>query len=468
MPKDYSIVCDSPYVMLKSKRASIVISREWSFEANVEQYINHYLNRFILSPQYQKENNIVVTENTVTKKQQRISAVINDLPSEKFNKYTYVYIKTKSPNFYRLMFKYHADDLLFEEQIINEVINSFEYFSQKPSHVGIPVQQPIIPNEWSLETKTLYKNLTNSNTVYWGIFAQDIYQTGIEKTIPALESKLEYSFPVVLCYMQFGSRFPLEFMQNNYSDRKLVELTYQISTSNNEQLFGYTRFMAIYRGKKDEEIRIFAKEAKKFGHPFLFRLCNEPNSDWTSYSAVVNMCDPEIYIENWKRIYNIFKQEGVDNAIWVFNPNDKSYPPCNWNDFFAFYPGNEYIQIIGITGYNTGTYYKNERWREFEDIYDEIYKKYFPAFNRFPWIITEFASSSVGGSKPLWIKNMFKCLNKYPQIKIAVWFNYADFEIHTEDKKIVSRPYWLDETPETLIEFKRGMQSFDNNELINH
>jgi hypothetical protein len=63
---------------------------------------------------------------------------------------------------------------------------------------------------------------------------------------------------------------------------------------------------------------------------------------------------------------------------------------------------------------------------------------------------------------------MFKNLHKYPNIKIAVWFSYADFEINTDEEKKVSRPYWLDETEETLNEFKKGLQKYNAGPLFNH
>ena len=113
--------------------------------------------------------------------------------------------------------------------------------------------------------------------------------------------------------------------------------------------------------------------------------------------------------------------------------------------------------MLGVTGYNTGTLVEHERWREFEDIYDSINEKYSPMFDRFPWIITEFASSSAGGDKAAWIDGMFAALPKYPNIKIAVWFNYADFDITDPYNWQIKRPYWLDETPETLRAFKRGV-----------
>ncbi|MBQ3226805.1 MAG: endoglucanase, partial [Clostridia bacterium] len=188
---------------------------------------------------------------------------------------------------------------------------------------------------------------------------------------------------------------------------------------------------------------------------------NEMNTDWTNYSGIINLSDPEIYIGCWQRVYEIFAEEGVDNAIWVFNPNDRNYPPCNWNNYLAYYPGDRYVQMIGVTGYNTGTYFKDvtgEDWRSFTQIYDEVNEAYLPFFSEFPWMITEFASSSIGGNKPMWITNMFENLDRYPNIKAAVWFSAPDMDMRPGYEGKISRPYMLDETPETLAAFGKGLK----------
>ena len=116
--------------------------------------------------------------------------------------------------------------------------------------------------------------------------------------------------------------------------------------------------------------------------------------------------------------------------------------------------------MIGVTGYNTGTYYKDvtgEEWRSFTEIYDEVQRTYEPFFSEYPWIITEFASSSVGGNKPLWITNMFKNLHRYPNIKAAVWFSAPDMDMRPGYEGKISRPYMLDETEDTLEAFRRGI-----------
>jgi hypothetical protein len=441
------------------------ISREYSPYDDIDWYIDYYFHRFITSPDYQRANNVTMKEDATETRNgnalRLIDTKIENLDSEPYDGYIYVTIKTNTRIFYRIMVKYDASIADFKEKYVLPMLDSFRYFEPSGSEGYYDLDfHPEIPYKWTEETKEVYETISESDKIRWGIFAKDIYGEGINKTIPDLEQKIEYKFPVILSYLHFTHEFPTEFMQENYENGRLVELTYQVTESNNEKLEGYTPNIDIYRGVKDDEIRKIARSAKEFGHPFLFRLNNEMNSDWVSYGGVTNMSDPEIFIANWQRFYRIFEEEGANNVIWVFNPNDRNHPPCDWNNFLAYYPGNEYVQMIGVTGYNNGTYYEKERseqWREFDEIYDAVEEAYKPFFSEFPWIITEFSSSSVGGDKVKWIENMFSCIDDYKNIKIAVWFDYADYDFREEYKGKVARPYWLDETPETTEAFRRGV-----------
>lgn len=451
------------YNIAQNKSYKAFLSREYSPYDDIDWYFATYINNFVLSDQYLAANDLTLVENTVSEingnQTQVITVHINNMQNSNFDAYTYVLIKTNTRFFYRMMFKYDIDNTDFREDI-TRAVESFRYFQSVGESVYDLDFKPVLPHNWSAETKKIYDKIANSDRIRWGVFAKNIYEEGIKQTVPALEEKLDYKFPVILSYIHFTHDFPLEFMLDNYYNGKLVELTYQVTESNNENLYGYTPNIDMYRGLKDDEIRRLAKSAKEFGHPFLFRINNEMNSDWTSYGGVVNMSDPDIFISNWKRFYDIFNEEGVDNVIWVFNPNDRNHPPCDWNNFLGYYPGNEYVQMIGVTGYNNGTYYAQEReekWREFKEIYDSVQKEYEPFFMEFPWIITEFSSSSIGGDKAKWIENMFEHIGDYPNIKIAVWFDYADYDFREGRQHIEARPYWLDETPETTEAFKKGV-----------
>lgn len=49
---------------------------------------------------------------------------------------------------------------------------------------------------------------------------------------------------------------------------------------------------------------------------------------------------------------------------------------------------------------------------------------------------------------------MFKYINNYKNIKIAVWFSSADYDKNGK----AARPYWLNENYDTLWAFKRGLK----------
>ncbi len=465
LPKNlnYDFSLSKDFVKAYNNNIDITISMERSPYADVWEYIDYYQNRFFLDENYQQRNNITLHENKTFKingYQTQVISLTRNTNSDviKLNTYTYIYMKLSGQNYLRIMIK--SND--FSEEYITTYTNILSSFTQiQPQftddyHIEY---YPIPDARWNNKTKELYEKYTLSNDIDWGIFTADIANTGINETIPSMEKQLEYKFDVILMYNHLGNPLPLDAMKKISSQGRVIELTVQTCYANNTQLFDYTPMFDIIEGKWDDKIKTLAQEIKSLDTAILFRLNNEMNTDWTSYCGMTNLCDPNIYIQVWHKIYDIFRQENVSNCIWIYNPNDNNYPPSNWNNFLAYYPGNEYVHLLGITGYNPGTYYaeKNgETWKEFEYIYDEIYNKYSNIFSGFPWIITEFASSSVGGDKPQWINNMFKNIKKYRNIKIAVWFSAADYDENNNPARL----YWLDETQQTLDAFKQGIKEY--------
>src|SRR5262249_8172649 len=152
------------------------------------------------------------------------------------------------------------------------------------------------------------------------------------------------------------------------------------------------------------------------------------NGDWCRYSAYWNSQDPDLFVAAWRHVFHIFAEEGASNALWVWNPHDRSFPPFRYNHPALYYPGDDYVDVIGFTGYNNGTYFQNETWRSFDEIYAQVYAEYVAMFPDKPFMITEFACSSYGGDKPAWIRDALRQLQRYPRIRIAVWWNWVDFD----------------------------------------
>lgn len=453
MQFDFSL--SESVISAKKSDFSCTISKEESPYDDIDYYIEYYQNRFYINENFRNKNNFILQEDSIIQTAGYKTRILTLSRNEKV--YTFAYQYTGGKNYTRYLLKgeqYNED----YKNTVRSVLNSYTPIKQKGKSVSTFHASAKENPHWNEQTKRLYEKYRTQNTIDWGIFTEDIYQKGIKQTVPALEEKIGVPFDIILMYYHIGNPLALDSLKSVYESGKIVEFTVQVSANNNEALFDYTPMFDLVEGKKDEQIRTLAKQIKSLQNPILFRLNNEMNSDWTSYSGIVTLSDPELYQAAWIRIYKIFEEEQVDNAIWIWNPNDNNFPPSKWNDFLCYYPGDDYVQMIGITGYNTGNYYEDvtgEVWREFDKIYGEINEKYSPYFSEFPWIITEFSSSSYGGNKVKWIENMFENINHYPNIKAAVWFSYADYD----KNKVAARPYWLDETSETLKAFQNGIQN---------
>ena len=472
-PEDaqYDFSAAQEYIDVKCKNFTAVLSKEFSTNGdgveNSKAYVKDCINKYLLDEKYIFENNITVHENT----EDNIAGypvqviALTRTPAKgstvKYNTYVYCYVYTETNMFYRIMFR----SALYNDELMDEVYKTLDSLRADVTVRGVSSTftsfKPVIPENWSEETRALYNEITSAEKCKWGIYAPHAIENDDMESVIALETKAETEFEGVLEYAYLFTEIPVEGMKSAYAQGKVVELTLQTSTEMNKDLNGKNPVFDVIDGLYDTKIRKMAGDIKEVGHPVLFRLNNEMNSDWTSYSGAACMADPEIYVMAWRRIYDIFAQEGVNNTIWIFNPNDESFPPNGYNASMAYYPGNEYVQMFGITGYNTGTYYaelNGERWRTFDEIYSAIDEKYSGIYGEFPWIITEFASSSFGGDKVQWIKDMFRDIKKYSRIKMAFWFNSADLDPRPETYKHLARPYWFDETPETAKEFAEGLK----------
>jgi len=239
------------------------------------------------------------------------------------------------------------------------------------------------------------------------------------------EAEIGKHFDLVMTYRDFSKPFPLAAVQAAAKDNRLTMLTWQPWINGNRT--DIVLIPDIAAGKYDDYIRTWAKGVKAFGQPILLRFANEMNGDWDPWCVWFYGKDHTVYIKAWQRVHRIFTAEGATNAMWVWNPHDRSYPNYKWNDPHLYYPGDEYVDWIGLTGYNNGTSYPGDRWRSFNEIYRDIYAEYTALYPDKPLLITEFASNEVGGDKAAWITDTFYQLKtNYPRIKLAVWFDKVD------------------------------------------
>ena len=279
--------------------------------------------------------------------------------------------------------------------------------------VGLPV-----PEFRYAGPKRLHVQLPPSGLV-WGMFDGNApYDLGPLKD---LEAYLKWHFDFVMTYRDFSAPFPLEALRAAALENRLCMITWQQHFI--ADLDGPPLIPAIVAGDYDAYIRGWAEAVREFGQPVLLRFANEMNGDWDPWCAFYYGFDHDLFIRAWRRVHDIFAAAGAENALWVWNPHDRSYPGFAWNDPHLYYPGGCYVDWVGLTGYNTGPR-AGDPWRSFEEIYRPVYDRYRALYPQKPLLITEFACDTVGGDKAAWIRDAFQALKGYPAIKLAVWFNF--------------------------------------------
>lgn len=309
---------------------------------------------------------------------------------------------------------------------------------------------------WDEKTAAVYQTYFGDDArLQWGIFETDAPVDFTE--LKKIEGKLNFTFPILLYYTgvledkEAHPSLPIALKNAKLEDR-ILELTLQTT----EQASGKGNMVYdVLDGAYDTYLKNYAREVANYGEPILFRLGNEMNGDWCVYSSHHTAKDTDIFKAFYCYLYQIFQEAGADNVIWVWNPNGKSFPDFKWNDELCYYPGDEYVDVVGMTSYNTGTYYENENWTEFDDMYDDLYEKYIGLYEK-PLMITEFSTSSVGGSKEAWVANMFRHIGKYERIKVAIWWDGCDWDAEGN----VARSYFIDETEELVRVFRENLARF--------
>jgi hypothetical protein len=181
----------------------------------------------------------------------------------------------------------------------------------------------------------------------------------------------------------------------------------------------------ILEGRYDAYIRQWASAAAAWGKPFLLRFAHEMNSDWTSWSPGINGNTSAQFISAWRRVHDIFRKQRASNVRWVWSPV-ADYEGAT--SFRKVYPGDAYVNWVGLSGYNWGDTRTWSRWQSFSEIFGRSYSMA-GRITRKPIIIPEVASTESGGDKAAWIRKAFleEIPAKFPQIKAVVWFD-ADKE----------------------------------------
>jgi len=187
---------------------------------------------------------------------------------------------------------------------------------------------------------------------------------------------------------------------------------------------------SIIEGHFDPFFKQWATQIKEVKGTILLRILHEFNGNWYPWCIVNNDKDPTVLVKAFRHIHDIFKSQGVTNVKFIWCPNSMSVPQEKWNYIMEAYPGDDYVDFVGLDIYN-GAGNESNTWRSFRKEGIENYFLLTHYLPNKPLFICETASrerekTETGScqNKAEWIEQMsFTLKSDMSQIRLLTWFN---------------------------------------------
>ena len=189
----------------------------------------------------------------------------------------------------------------------------------------------------------------------------------------------------------------------------------------------------VLSGRYDAYLQQFAAQIRDYEKTLLLRFGHEMNGNWYPWAGV--HIGKEKFIRLWRYLHDFLKKQNCVNVKWVLCFNKDSVPAEN-NRFEDYYPGDAYVDALGIDGYNWGDTQPWSRWESFHEIFKPAYDQLFSRYAK-PIILCEFSSTSSGGDKAAWIREGMASLKQMPGIRGFVLFNIlkeTDWKFSQDEK----------------------------------
>lgn len=299
------------------------------------------------------------------------------------------------------------------------------------------------------------KAKNSMNKVYFGLWTQGFFDPLNSSLHPealkAVEQKTGKKAAIAHYYRGWGelaSPVLLNELQaiNSNGWRPMVSANPYFFEKCNSN--GVPLYKAIASGNCDEFMHSVGKNLKAFSKSVFLRWAWEMNVSSMEWQVERTGSSSADFIAAWRRFHDIVYAEGATNVLWVFCPDVANF------SYGQIYPGDGYVDWIGLDGYNWGTTQSWSSWKSFSQVYSQAYGQITKVAPNKPLMLGEVNTTDKGGDKPAWYKDMLltQVLDNFPKIKAVVFYN--------EDRSVKEGVNWLiDVTPASLEVFSEAIKN---------
>jgi hypothetical protein len=202
----------------------------------------------------------------------------------------------------------------------------------------------------------------------------------------------------------------------------------------------------IAGGRYDSYLRSWGRALKSLNGQVWLRFAPEMNGDWQPWSEGRNGNKRGSFVAAWRHVHDVVASTGATNIRWVWCPN---VPYSGTQPMAAFFPGDAYVDYVGLDGYNFGSA-KSTGWRTYEQVFGAGLAE-ISRLSAKPVVLAEVASADRGGDKAAWISSFIDSISRDQRIAAAVWFDW-----------VKGPDYRMDSPPAALTAFQGAFSKVDS------
>ena len=193
---------------------------------------------------------------------------------------------------------------------------------------------------------------------------------------------------------------------------------------------------AIAAGGYDPYLRSYADSVRDFGRPVVIGFGHEMNATW--YSWGYGHVSPRVFVDAWRHIVTVFREQGADNVtwLWTLQADEPGTGPIK-----SWWPGAGYVTWVGIDGY----YYRPS------DTFAGVFGKTVVQVRQFtgkPVLLSETAVGPLAGQSAK-IPALFAGVHEYRTLGL-VWFDIS------QDAGLYHQDWHIEDSPSAEAAFRLG------------
>lgn len=189
----------------------------------------------------------------------------------------------------------------------------------------------------------------------------------------------------------------------------------------------------IARGRLDAYVRAWARDAAAYGGPVLLRPMHAMNGNWFPWSVTARGSSPQLFVQAWRHIHDLFQREGASNVTWVWSVSSFAGLAGDNRDLLSYYPGDWYVDWVALSAFNWGAATDFGTWRSPDALLGPTYAELTRRFTK-PVMLAEIGTVAQGGDPAAWIAQAMRASERdFPDVGAVVWFGEqsgtADFRL---------------------------------------